>query len=393
MDRRPLTVVIPARGGSKGIPRKNLAVVGGRPLVAWTVAAAAGAESVDRVVVSTDSPAIGAVARLYGGSRVVVHERSAQTATDTATSESALVEAVRHLGVTGDVALVQATSPLLTGAVLDEVAARLATHDSALTVVRRHQFHWAEDGDSGRALDYDPAARPRRQDWNGSLVETGAAYATSAQRLLGSGVRISGRIGLVETGEADAVEIDSPTDLLVVDGLLRALRVRPAKVVPGPVRLVVADVDGVLTDNGLTYGTIETETKTFSARDGKGFQLLREAGVRTALLTSERHESVAERARKLRADDVVLGSTDKLADLVALSERHGVPLGQIAFLGDDVHDVPAMVAAGVAGAPADARPEARDAADVVVPAAGGAGAFRAFVDHLFTRHVPRAGLG
>lgn len=394
MDRRPLTVVIPARGGSKGIPRKNLAVVGGRPLIAWTVAAAAGAESVDRVVVSTDSPDIAAVARLYGGGRVVVHERSAPTATDTASSESALVEAVRDVGVTGDVALVQATSPLLTGAVLDRVAARLATHDSALTVVRRHQFHWADDGTgTGRPLDYDPAARPRRQDWDGSLVETGAAYATSAQRLLDTGVRISGRIGLVETGEADAVEIDSPTDLLVVDGLLRALRVRPAKVVPGPVRLVVADVDGVLTDNGLTYGTIATETKTFSARDGKGFQLLREAGVRTALLTSEQHESVAERARKLRADDVVLGSTDKLADLVALGERHGVPLGQIAFLGDDVHDVPAMVAAGVAGAPADARPEARDAADVVVPATGGAGAFRAFVDHLFTRHVPRAGLG
>ncbi|MGY1743499.1 MULTISPECIES: cytidylyltransferase domain-containing protein [unclassified Blastococcus] len=390
MDRRPLTVVVPARGGSKGIPRKNLAVVGGRPLIAWTVAAACGA-AVDRVVVSTDSADIAAVAALYGGRRVEVHERSAESATDTASSESVLVEAVRDLAVTGDVALVQATSPLLTSAVLDEVAARLATHDSALTVVRRHAFRWVGEDGAGRALNYDPAARPRRQDWSGDLVETGAVYATSVDRLLATGVRISGRIGLVETGEAESAEIDTPTDLVVADALLRARGLRPAKAVPGPVRLVVADVDGVLTDNGLTYGTVATETKTFSARDGKGFQLLREAGVRTALLTSERHPSVSERAQKLRVDDCVLGSTDKLADLVALGERHGVPLAEIAYVGDDVHDVPAMVAAGVAAAPADARPEAKDVADVVLPAAGGAGAFRALADHLFARHVPAGG--
>ncbi|WP_104524845.1 acylneuraminate cytidylyltransferase [Blastococcus atacamensis] len=391
MDRRPLNVVIPVRGGSKGIPKKNVAVVGGCPLIAWTVAAAVGATSVDRVIVSTDSAEIAAVARLYGGPRVEIHARSAESATDTASSESALLEAVRDLEVEGAVALVQATSPLLSSGVVDEIADRLSTHDSALTVVRRHQFLWADEDAEGRPVNYSPDARPRRQDWSGHLIETGAVYATSVERLLASGVRIGGRVGLVETDEAEAVEIDSPTDLVVTDALLRTHRIRPAKVRSGPVRLVVTDVDGVLTDNGLTYGTVATETKTFSARDGKGFQLLREAGVRTALLTSEDHESVAERARKLRVDDCVMGSTDKLADLVMLGARYGVPLSQIAYVGDDVHDVPALVAAGVSGAPGDARPEATDVADHVVTAAGGSGAFRQFTDHLFARSIPVRG--
>ncbi|MGR6965922.1 cytidylyltransferase domain-containing protein [Geodermatophilus sp. URMC 61] len=394
MDRRPLTVVIPARGGSKGIPRKNLAVVGGRPLIAWTVAAASEAAAVDRVVVSTDSEEIAAVARLYGGRRLEVHRRSAETSSDTASSEAALLEAVDGAAVEGDVALVQATSPLTSAEVIDEVAHRLRSHDSALTVVRRHSFLWeAADGDAGAPVNYAPERRPRRQDWAGQLVESGAVYATSVDRLRAGGVRIGGRIGLVETDEVAGVEIDTHADLVVTDALLRAYRTRPAKTGVGPVRLVVADVDGVLTDNGLTYGTVATETKTFSARDGKGFQLLREAGVRLALLTSESHTSVAERARKLRVDDCVLGSTDKLADIVALASRHGVPLAQVAYIGDDVHDVQAMTAVGVSGAPGDARPEAIDVADHVGSTAGGSGAFRQFADHLFARHVPARTLG
>lgn len=394
MDRRPLTVVIPARGGSRGIRKKNLAVVGGRPLIAWTVAAASQAATVDRVVVSTDSDEIAAVARLYGGRRLEVHRRSAESSSDTASSEAALLEAVDGAGVEGDVALVQATSPLTSAEIIDDVADRLRTHDSALTVVRRNSFLWdAAEGNVGVPVNYAPDRRPRRQDWPGLLVESGAVYATSVDRLRADGVRIGGRIGLVETDEVAGVEIDTPAELVVTDALLRAYRSRPAKTGVGPVHLVVADVDGVLTDNGLTYGTVETETKTFSARDGKGFQLLREAGVRLALLTSESHTSVAERARKLRVDDCVLGSTDKLADITALAARHGVPLAQVAYIGDDVHDVQAMTAVGVSGAPGDARPEALDVADHVGDVAGGSGAFRQFADHLFVRHVPARRLG
>jgi N-acylneuraminate cytidylyltransferase len=389
VDRRPLTVVIPARGGSRGIRKKNLAVVGGRPLIAWTVAAASEAATVDRVVVSTDSDEIAAVARLYGGRRLEVHRRSAESSSDTASSEAALLEAVDGAGVEGDVALVQATSPLTSAEIIDEVADRLRTHDSALTVVRRHSFLWeAAEADVGVPLNYAPDQRPRRQDWPGLLVESGAVYATSVDRLRADGVRIGGQIGLIETDEVAGVEIDTPADLVLTNALLRAYRSRPAKTGVGPVRLVVADVDGVLTDNGLTYGTVETETKTFSARDGKGFQLLREAGVRLALLTSESHTSVAERARKLRVDDCVLGSTDKLADITALAARHGVPLAQVAYIGDDVHDVQAMTAVGVSGAPGDARPEALDVADHVGSVAGGSGAFRQFTDHLFARYIP-----
>ena len=391
MDRRRVVAFIPARGGSKGISHKNVAVVGGRPLIAWSLRAALQSEEVDEVVVSTDSTVIAAVAEAFGDG-VTVYRRDASTATDTASTESAMLE----WAATADcdaVVLLQATSPLMTGADIDRCVRALDGADSALTVVRTYDFLWSTAASgNGAPVNYDPRNRPRRQDWSGNLVESGAAYATRRTALLATGCRVSGEIALVETPREAGMEVDTSSDLLVADALLRAHTTRP-DVARSPIRLVLTDVDGVLTDNGLFYGEAGAEGKVFSARDGKGFQLLREAGVAAGIITSESGPSLTERAAKLRLDEVCLASSDKLSDVVEIADRRGLSLREVAYIGDDVHDVQLLSAVGWSACPADALPQVREVVSFVTAARGGDGAFREAADRLLRGMVARAPLG
>ncbi|WP_214370406.1 acylneuraminate cytidylyltransferase [Pseudonocardia sp. H11422] len=383
-----LTVVIPVRAGSRGIPGKNLRHVGGRPLLDWVVDAALGAACVDRVLVSTDDPAIRrhVLGTAAWCDRVLLPPRAPATATDLATTESVLLDVMDspQAAGAGDIALVQATSPLLQAADLDGAYALYRSgFDSVLSVVRQRRFRWRLGADGAAVPDYDPAARPRRQDLAGHLVENGALYITSRQALLRTRTRVSGRIGLFEMPEESYTEVDEPADLAIVDALLRRRIATVAAEPPAAgtrVRLVLTDVDGVLTDNGMTYLGNGVEAKTYSARDGKGFELLRNAGVRTGLITSEQGPQIQARADKLRVDALVMASRDKLADAIALCERWGLSLDEVAFIGDDVHDVALLERVGLAGAPADAMAAASSVADYRCRTAGGHGAFREFAD-------------
>jgi YrbI family 3-deoxy-D-manno-octulosonate 8-phosphate phosphatase len=377
-----LAVVIPVRAGSKGVPGKNLARVGGRPLLDWTVEAALGARCVDSVLVSTDDPAVRALVTATWPGRVALPARSPATASDTATTESVLIDVLDTPEAAGadEIGLVQATSPLLCAADLDGAYALLHSgFDSVLSVVRQRRFRWEVTPDGAHA-DYDPAARPRRQQLAGHLVENGALYLTSRAALQRTGVRISGRIGLWEMSEESYTEVDEPADLVIVDALLRH-RERPTPAAGAKrIRLVLTDVDGVLTDNGMTYSSDGSESKTYSARDGKGFELLRRAGIRTGILTSEDGPQIRARAAKLAVDALYAGTADKLADAKELCARWSLGLDEVAFIGDDVHDVALLRAVGLAACPADAVPAARAAAVHHCRAAGGHGAFRELAD-------------
>lgn len=144
------------------------------------------------------------------------------------------------------------------------------------------------------------------------------------------------------------------------------------------VRLVVTDVDGVLTDSITYYSKDGEALKGFNHRDGMAVKVLREAGFEVILMTGENSPIVAARAAKLKIARVRLGVADKAAELRTL----GVPLAAIAFLGDDLNDLGALEIAGLSVVPADACPEAKARADWVTKSKGGRGVLREFADRL-----------
>ncbi|MBI1844519.1 MAG: acylneuraminate cytidylyltransferase [Actinobacteria bacterium] len=380
------TAFIPVRAGSKGIAGKNLLPIAGRPLVDWVIGAAMGSDAIERVVVSTDDPALADhVVRNWPG--VMVFERSAETATDTASTESAMSEYLRADTSADPIALLQATSPLTTS---DDVTATVGLlaqgFDSAITVVRQLRFQWVHDAELGALpVGFDPARRPRRQDHDGFLVENGAIYVTSRAGFMDSGCRVNGRVGLHEMAEETYFELDEVSDAVVIDHLLRSrtgtlstppsLRDRTAGI-----RLVISDVDGCLTDNGMYYGSSGEETKRFSARDGKGFELLRNHGIMTMLLTSEIGPAIERRAEKLQVDHLVMASCDKVADADRVRRRHGLEWNQVAFLGDDIQDAELLGLVGISACPTDATSVALSRAIYHCSNKGGHGAFRELAD-------------
>ena len=148
------------------------------------------------------------------------------------------------------------------------------------------------------------------------------------------------------------------------------------------IRALVLDVDGVLTDSGMYYGPDGEVMKKFSSRDGMGIRLLREAGIQVAFITGENSEVVTRRAEKLHIEDVFLGIEDKLPVLQAYAKKKGFSESEIAYMGDDVNDLPCLEWVGLPCAPADATPPVLSVAALVTKRRGGEGAVRELADRV-----------
>ncbi len=154
---------------------------------------------------------------------------------------------------------------------------------------------------------------------------------------------------------------------------------------PADIRLLILDVDGVLTDGTFVLTPDGGELKSFHACDGLGLRMLQDAGVKVALLTGRRSQAVERRAEELGLARVVQGQGDKRAGLALLLDEFGLAAGQAAYMGDDLVDLPALRCVGLAAAPADAHTEVRAVADFVADRPGGRGAVRDLCEHLLRR--------
>lgn len=376
-----VVAIIPARGGSKGVPRKNLLPVAGVPLVARAVQAALTAELVDRVYVSTDDSEIAGIS-VEAGAQII--ERPATIAGDTASSESAVLHAMDEIEAQGvalaTVAFLQATSPFISSVSLSE-AVRLVhsgKYDCTFSAYETYGFLWGRSADGAAvAINHDARHRPRRQDRDPHYFETGAFYVFDPAGFRTAKHRFFGRIGVVEVPEESALEIDDPMQFAMA-GALAHLVERPSSI---PVTAVVTDFDGVHTDDTASVDSDGGERVRVSRSDGMGVSLLRQAGIPLLILSTETNPVVRARAEKLRVP-VIHGVGDKAAALVQWAGENGVDLGTTAYLGNDVNDLPAMRLVGWPVAVADARPEVLAAARVVLTRAGGDGAVRELTDRV-----------
>lgn len=371
---------IPVRGGSKSIPLKNIKLFCGKPLVYWNVAALQESRSVDKIVVATDSPAIKETVASFGLSKVELYDRKAENACDTAATELVMLEYIEAANLPdGDIfMLVQATSPLTETRHFEE-GLRLynsGKYDSVLTCVRNCRFFWNDDGSP---KNYDYMNRPRRQNFDGMLMENGAFYINTVANIKKTGNRLCGKIGIYEMPEYTATEIDEPDDWIVLENLMRRHALSKGKKDCSKVKLVISDVDGVLTDGGMYYSENGDELKKFNTRDGMAFQLLREHGIRTAIITSEDTKMVERRAMKLRIDFLRQGKRNggKLEAAKEICRELGITLSEVAFAGDDVNDIELLTQVGFAFCPADAAEDVKSIYGIeVLPSKGGEGVMR-----------------
>ena len=147
-------------------------------------------------------------------------------------------------------------------------------------------------------------------------------------------------------------------------------------------KLFASDVDGVLTDAGMYYGESGEELKKFHTRDGMGLKLLQAEGVITAIITMENTKIVERRGMKLGIPEVFQGAKDKVEVFLHLSEKYGIPYEQMAYIGDDVNDVGALMTVGYAAAPADCVEQVRRVVHYVCKKKGGEGAVREVIDRI-----------
>ncbi|MGO1411711.1 cytidylyltransferase domain-containing protein [Microbacterium sp.] len=374
-----VVAIVPARGGSKGIPGKNLVRVGGVPLVARAVIAANEAEGVDRVVVTTDDDAIAAAAREWGADVV---RRPSDISGDGASSESALLHAIESLGSEPRaIAFLQATSPFIDVPALSRAVrmVRAGEAESAFSAVETYGFLWASGPNGATGINHDPSHRPRRQDREPHYLETGAFYVLDTAGFRSTGHRFFGRTVPVQVDERTAIEIDSPEQLDIAMALA-PLAAEPASV-PLDVDAVVTDFDGVHTDDRVTVSSDGLEHVRVSRSDGMGVRLLREAGIDALILSTETDPVVTARARKLRID-VLQAQDDKASALRTWADVRGIPLERVAYLGNDVNDLPALEIVGWPVAVSDAHPLVLAAARLVLERAGGSGAVRELAERV-----------
>ena len=418
---RRVLAVIPARGGSKGVPAKNLLPVGGVPLVARAVRACRAARLVTDVVVSTDDTAIAAAARRAGAEVVL---RPAEIAGDTATSEAAVLHAMdaheaRHGAPVDVVLLVQCTSPFILSEDIDGVAGAVVEQgaDTALTVAPFHGFVWRDTADAataveaartdevagatkvadptatdgGYGINHDKSFRPRRQDRPQDFLETGAAYAMEATGFRAAQHRFFGRTELVRTDPARVLEIDDPHDLARARALAPLFDANlphvpdsaraggnPIGSLPtaDDIDAVVLDFDGTQTDDRVLIDSEGREFVSVHRGDGLGIAALRKSGrLKMLILSTEQNPVVAARARKLQIP-VLHGIDRKDLALKQWCEEQGIAPERVLYVGNDVNDLPCFTLVGWPVAVASAHDVVRGAARAVTTLPGGDGAIR-----------------
>ncbi|MGD7787933.1 cytidylyltransferase domain-containing protein [Propionibacteriaceae bacterium Y1700] len=396
--------IIPARGGSKGVPGKNLRPIGGIPLVGRAVRACRAARMIDHIYVSTDDQAIAEAAQ-QAGARVIT--RPADLAGDLATSESALLHGLDEVAAEGIdptvLVFVQCTSPFIQGNDLDAAVNKINSDqaDSVFSGISTYEFLWRdadEDTEPGSGpvigQNHDASYRPRRQDRRPDFRETGAFYAMRVDGFRRHKHRFFGRIGVVPVSELSSLEIDTAEELALADAFAGVLDKPAGDGTHGvhaiDVDAVITDFDGVHTADTAYVDEDGHEHVRVSRSDGMGVGMLRKAGVPFLILSKERNPVVTARAKKLGVE-VLQGIDDKATAIREWLAGNGIDPKRAAYVGNDINDLGPLSEVGVPIAVPDSHPSVLAKAKIVLRKPGGHGAVRELCEGVLAAHNARTG--
>ena len=363
--------IIPARGGSKGLPGKNIKNIAGFPLIYWTIEAAKSSKLLDDFYVSTDDDDIAIIAKNYGAK---VLNRPKELAKDDTTTLAVLKHIINELDCENIIVL-QPTSPLRN----DD------TIDTCIDEYINGEFDTLATGFYTKIIEYGSHQNLRRQDIKGFFYDDGNIYIINKQ-LIKRNKWFGNNICKKVLNKELNYEIDDEVEFRIIEGLLwnrllKGVQVSSLYEDLSNIKLFAMDVDGVLTDAGMFYSEFGDELKKFNTRDGKGIELLRKIGIKTAIITSENTKIVEKRAKKLKVDYLFQGiKNDKDLVLKKIAKELGISLKNVAYIGDDVNDLSALKIVGLPITVKNATKKNKEISKLIVPLNGGNGCVRYVCD-------------
>jgi N-acylneuraminate cytidylyltransferase len=401
VNKPEVLAIIPARGGSKGIPRKNIKEFAGYPLISYSIAAGLHAETVTRTILSTDDEEIAAVARQWGAETPFL--RPAELASDQALDLPVYQHALRwleeHEGYKPDVVVqLRPTSPVRPVNCVDDAVNMLLANPDADCVrgvvpsgQNPHKM-WRRDDTSGQLsplLQVPGIAEPfnaPRQILPPVYWQTGHIDAIRPYTILKKNSMTGDKILGMVIDPQYTIDIDTPKDWARSEWLVwhgGLMYVDPAKKprrgMPEKVNLMVFDFDGVITDNRVWVDENGFERVAANRSDSLGIRYLREAGMDMLILSTEVNKVVAARAKKMGIP-ALHGINDKVTTLRNLLDERQIPAANVIYVGNDTNDLDCFRLVGYAVAVGDAQPEVKRAADLVLSQNGGRGAVREICD-------------
>jgi len=389
--------LIPARGGSKGIPRKNIRLFAGFPLIVWSIAAAKQSEMVTRILISTDDDEIASVAREYGAETPFL--RPSELAQDQTTDLPVFEHALKWLeeveGYRPEVLVqLRPTSPIRPRGMVDKAIDTLLSHkdaDCVRGVVRAAQNPykmWCFEGEDKPIKPLlavegisEPYNAPRQilppVYWQTGHIDAIRFSTIANKHSLSGEVVYPLVIDSRYTVDIDTLADWAKYESVVYSGLDLVSPGTTRRPMPKNIKLIISDFDGVLTDNRVWTDQNGTESVVASRSDSMKIKQLREIGIETIILSSEPNPVVLARAKKMGVEAIHgVGISDKGRAMREVLERKNVRAEDVVYIGNDWNDLPCFEIAGWAVAVADAYPEVIRAADYVLSKPGGHGALR-----------------
>ncbi len=399
-EKREVLAIIPARGGSKGIPRKNIREFAGYPLIAYSIQAALNSKLVTRVIVSTDDAEIAFVAKQYGAE--VPFLRPSEIAQDMTLDLPVFQHVLSELAKTEEyqpdiVVQLRPTSPIRPNTLVDDAVQLLFDHpgiDSVRGVVPSGQNPhkmWKIDPKSGmmhgliEVAEIEEPYNAPRQVLPETFWQTGHIDAIRPHVIIQQNSMSGKNILPVMIDPIYTVDIDKPTDwqraewLVWYGGLEMVTPGNKRRKLPDKVDLIVFDFDGVMTNNLVYVNQDGVESVAANRSDGMGIVRLRNSGIKAMVLSTETNPVVEARCKKLKLP-MIQGVENKDVVLRDYLETNGYNPNNVIFVGNDINDVPCYSIVGCSIAVADAQPVASRQADIVLQHSGGYGAVREVCD-------------
>lgn len=385
MDLKIISI-IPARGGSKGIPDKNIINIGGKPLIRWSIEQSLKSKLINYTFVSTNDNQIAKVARKCGAE--VIH-RPEELCTDESSSESALLHALNYLeennrGIPDYVVFLQATSPLrkpddINNAILQMV---LDDADSLFSGSRFDDFlFWEKDNDKLISVNFNYKNRGRRQDRLPQYVENGSIYIFKPNILFSNNNRLGGKISIFDMEFWQSWEVDTLEDIDLIEYYIYKNLRSSNEISPDQMKLLVYDFDGVMTDNKVNVNQSGKESVRVSRADGLAISEIKKLGIPQLIISTEKNEVVQRRAEKLSIP-CLNGIDDKKDTLLLYLEENHIDLEKVAYIGNDTNDLDVMRLVGLPIAPSDAHESIKKISKIITTSKGGNGVIRELYDLL-----------